>query len=218
MMKAPNSRRRVIPVQSTGGGGYSVHGRIFSSVALLLLLTLGGCDSSSTGVGSTPSATTPPATATLSSLPIDCPNSSQPTIQRGAMLTLQPSIGAVGTQVAVAITGLQPGCHLFLDIEVAPILSETHGTPIPGPREAQTGIQWITVSAAGDVHTTFCVCHPIYTYAIGYPPYPDVTPPPTTGGNVGAYGPNPGDYFFITIAGPNIPTPPTLFAKFTVTQ
>jgi hypothetical protein len=124
----------------------------------------------------------------------------------------------VGTQVAVAVTGLQPGCHLFLDLEVAPCLCETDGTPVPGPNLAQSGIQWFTVPPSGDVQTTFCVCHPIYFYILGYPPYPAVTPPPTTGGNVGDYGPNPRDYFFITVAGPNISTPPRLFAKFTVTQ
>src|SRR5262245_41227423 len=38
-------------------------------------------------------------------------------------------------------------------------------------------------------------------------------------GNIGAYAPKPGDYFFITVAGPdaNPDNPPLLFANFVVT-
>ena len=56
------------------------------------------------------------------------------------------------------------------------------------------------------------------TYAIGYPPYTSVTPVGTPGhGNVGYYHPNPEDYFFLSIAGSDIPNPPPIFARFSVT-
>jgi hypothetical protein len=119
----------------------------------------------------------------------------------------------------VDVSGLQPNCHLFVDLEITPSLSETQGTPEPGPHWARNGLQWVTVSDAGTIHTTFCLCQIIPLYELGYPPYPTITPVPgPSPTNVQQYGPKPFDYFFITVAGPNIPTPPTLFAKFTVTQ
>ena len=133
----------------------------------------------------------------------------------------------MGTQVAVALSGLQPGCHLWLGMQVMPCLCETNGTPFPAPRLNSTAIQWIAVSDAGTVRTTFCLCQLIPTYIIVDPPYvtPQQQPPyysitPTStgpGGGDGVYGPNPGDYFFITVAGPGIADPPPLFAKFVVT-
>jgi hypothetical protein len=120
--------------------------------------------------------------------------------------------------VTVAISGLQPGCHLFLDLEVAPSLSETSGTPIPAPFQARSGIKWIQVARTGTVYTAFCVCRLIDSYVLGYPPYPTMVPvrgPTLT--NVDEYAPKPRDYFFVTVASPDLANP-TVFAKFTVTR
>jgi hypothetical protein len=194
---------------------------VLGTVLLLLLLALAGCRSSSAGQSPSPTTTIPQATATPFSQPIDCPNPSQPTIQSGAQLSLQPTSGPVGVQVTVDVNGLQPSCHLFVDLEITPSLSETQGTPEPGPHWAHNGLQWVTVSKTGTIHTSFCLCQTVPLYALGYPPYPTITPIPvlaSTPTNVQQYAPKQGDYFFITVAGPNIPTPPRLFAKFTITQ
>lgn len=152
------------------------------------------------------------------SLPFDCPHPGQPVFQSNAQIVIHPDHGPVGTVVAVSISGVQPGCHLFLDLEIAPSLAETSGTPRPAPLLATTGLQWIQISTGGTVDTTFCVCKRIDLYALGYPPYPSVTPVLGQGvTNVGEYAPAPGDYFFLTIATPDLARP-TVFIKFTVTQ
>lgn len=190
-------------------------------IAVCAVVTI-GCAPSHTQTNQTPTATfapTPSATSRDSGgLPFDCPNPSQPVFQHGATIEIQPDHGPVGTMVTVSISGLQPGCHLFLDMEVGPSLTETSGTPWPAPMQARSGVQWIEISTTGSVQTTLCVCHLIYMYALGYPPYPSVTPvfgPGVT--NVGYYSPSPRDYFFLTVATPDLARP-TVFTTFTVTQ
>jgi hypothetical protein len=194
----------------------------FPLLLCVLIAALSGCATTRSRADQAPRPTsTLTSSATLTGrggLPFDCPNPSQPVFQPGASISIHPDHGPVGTMVTVAISGLQPGCHLFLDMEVAPILAETSGTPWPAPRQAQTGIQWIQISSAGTVDTTFCVCQLIYFYVLGYPPYSSATPiPRPTPVNVGHYHPLPGDYFFVTVASPDLANP-TVFAKFTVTQ
>lgn len=182
---------------------------------LVALLALAACSSTSTISQPTPSNTTPP---TATSLPVGCPDASMPAISPGATLTLDRDSGPVGTTLGVHATGLQPGCHLWLALTVGPYLGETGGTPIPYPQIADEAQQWIAVSATATVDTSLCVCESIPTYAIGYPPYESITPTTDAGGgNMGYYLPQPGDYFFISIAGDGIPNPPPLYARFSVT-
>ncbi len=189
---------------------------------LLCLLLLSACATTTSLIASTSATATSTyaSASTPTALPIDCPSPTQPAIQQGARLTLSPTSGPVGTQVHVDITGLQPGCHLWLGLQVQPCLCETSGTPFPAPRLNDEAIQWITVDATGAVHTTFCLCQTIPTYVVDSPyPHYNVTPLPANGNdhNTGSYSPRPNDYFFVTVAGPHIPNPPPLFAKFTVT-
>jgi hypothetical protein len=192
-------------------------------VALLALLALAGCG----GLPPAPAvrtATTTPTQAPSStptnppSLVSDCPDITQPAIRPGASLTLRPDSGPVGTQVTVDITGLQPDCQLWLAITVMPIVEETGGIPIAAPPGISGYLRWVAVSTAGDSHATFCVCHLTYAYIPGYPPYPNVTPSPGDGGNHMQYGPQPRDYFYISVTWATIPTPPPLYARFAVTQ
>ncbi|HEV2238369.1 MAG TPA: hypothetical protein VGR57_17040, partial [Ktedonobacterales bacterium] len=147
----------------------------------------------------------------------DCPAPTLPAIGSGATLTLHPDNGPAGTQVTVDITGLQPGCQLWLGQTVEPCTCETGGYVAPAPKSVGGYLKWVAVPAAGKVHTTLCVCHPTYAYVPGYPPYPYAIPAPG-GGNVSAYGPEPGDHFYISITGATIADPPPLFALFSVTQ
>jgi hypothetical protein len=131
-------------------------------------------------------------------------------------MTLQPASGPVGTQIAVLVTGLQPGCHLWLGLTVEHCTCETGGTVEPAPHETSGALQWVTVDDAGAVRATVCLCGVLYSYTLGYPPYPSVTPPARPGGNVQAYRPRTGDHFYITVAGANIGDPPPLYALFSV--
>ncbi|MGH2484372.1 MAG: hypothetical protein ACRDHE_00015 [Ktedonobacterales bacterium] len=198
-----------------------MRGLLVTLLCVLAVATLSGCATThSHAKQSATSTISPAATATRANhtgLPFDCPNPDRPVFAPGASIAIHPDKGPVGTMVTVAITGLQPGCHLFLDLQVAPSLSEISGTPWPAPMQARSGIKWIQVSSTGTVETTFCVCRIIDTYALGYPPYPTEIPvlgPNTT--NVGDYAPKFGDYFWVTVATPDL-AKPTVFAKFTVT-
>ncbi len=203
------SRAALTTRDALGGGGVAR-----PLVCILCALMLAACSSASTTQQPTPSAPSPTAT----SLPIGCPDPTTPTILPGAKLTLDRDSGPVGTALGVHATGLQPGCHLWLGLTVAPILAETGGTPIPYPRIADEAQQWIAVSAAGTVDTSLCVCEAIPTYTIGYPPYESITPTTDAGGgNMGVYFPKPYDYFFLSIAGDGIPNPPPLYVRFSVT-
>lgn len=186
---------------------------LFTFVVSLLLA---GCGNSSrppiVHTTVTPSPTSGPI-----SFASDCPDPDLKAIQTGAMLTLHPDNGPVNTQVTVDITGLQPGCHLWLGLTVEPVASETGGTPLPAPRQTGGALQWVSVSSAGEIHTIFCVCANIYSYVLGFPPYPSATPPPHPGGNVQVFAPRKDDHFFITLAGATIADPPPLYALFTVT-
>jgi hypothetical protein len=181
--------------------------------ALLLALPIAGC--AAPNAGTTPTAS---ITASPVSLTSDCPQPGQPAIQPGASLTLQPNSGPVGTRIAVAVTGLQPDCHLWLGLTVEPCTCETGGVVEAAPRETAGALQWIGVDDAGTVRTIMCLCGVLYAYTLGYPPYPSVTPPAKPGGNVQAYRPSAGDHFYITIAGATIADPPPLYALFTVTN
>ena len=196
-------------------------GKVAAFTALLLvvvILALTACDAITVASQPTRPAPTLGSTATQAALPLGCPDPSQPAMRTGASITVQPDHGSVGTQARVLARGLQPGCHLWLAMTVAPVLGETNGTPIPRPGIADEALQWVTVSDAGTVDATICVCDIMLTYAIGYPPYTSVTPVGTPGhGNVGYYHPNPEDYFFLSIAGSDIPDPPPIFARFSVT-
>jgi hypothetical protein len=186
------------------------------TLTFVALLALAACSSISTTNRPTPPDTALPPTAT--SLPIGCPDPNTPAILSGATLTLDRESGPVGTTLGVHATGLQPGCHLWLALSVAPSLAETGGTPIPRPALADEAQQWVAVSAAGTVDTSLCVCEIIPSYVVGYPPYESVTPTSATGGgNTGGYAPKPGDYFFLSIAGGGIPNPPPLYVRFSVT-
>jgi len=181
----------------------------------VFLLALAACSSIGAIRQPTPSNTAP---STATSLPIGCPNPNMPAILSGATLTLDHDSGPVGATLGVHATGLQPGCHLWLALSVAPCLCETGGVPIPGPLLADEAQQWVAVSAAGTVDTSLCVCQTIPSYVIGYPPYDSVTPTSANGGgNTGDYAPKPGDYFFLSIAGAGISNPPPLYARFSVT-
>lgn len=189
---------------------------VVRAAAFVLLLTLGACGS--TGQASQSATTVTPTLATYASptpLPVDCPNAGQPAIGPGAHLRLIPTSGPVGTVVTVEASGLQAGCHLLLGLVVGPSLAETGGTPIAAPTQADEAIQWIAVASDGTVHTAFCVCAALPTYTVGNASYTSVTPVAGQS-NAGAYGPRPGDYFFITVAGAGIPNPPPLYSKFTV--
>ncbi|WIG59537.1 MAG: hypothetical protein OJF49_002284 [Ktedonobacterales bacterium] len=192
---------------------------VVRAAAFVLLLALGACGS--TGQASQSATTFTPTLATSTSptpLPVDCPDAGQPAIGPDAHLRLNPTSGPVGTAVTVEASGLQAGCHLLLGLVVGPSLAETGGTPIAAPRQADEAIQWIAVASDGTVHTTFCVCAALPTYTVGDvgdSSYTSVTPVAGQS-NVGAYGPRPGDYFFITVAGAGIPNPPPLYSKFTV--
>jgi hypothetical protein len=204
----------------------SHHGSL--ALAALALVVLAACQGAPAGTRATPAtaARSPGATATAAtvasptpfSLTSDCPEAGQPAIRPGASLTLQPTSGPVGTQIAVTATGLQPGCHLWLGLNVAPCTCETDGVVERAPRLTDSALQWISVDDAGAVRTTVCLCGGLLIYALGYPPYPSVTPPAMPGSrNVGEYWPHTGDHFFLTIAGATIGDPPPLFALFTVT-
>lgn len=184
-------------------------------VGLALLLTAcGGEASASIPPTQTPSA---PATATPTGVRVGCSHSDQPAFQSNARLTLTPTHGPVGTQVTVDASGLQPGCGLLLGISVAPALAETGGTPIAAPRLADEALRWVSVTDTGTIHTTFCVCQTIPVYTIGTATHVSETPEPGFP-LTGKYGPQAGDYFFITLAGAGIPNPPPLYARFTVTK
>jgi hypothetical protein len=189
------------------------------AVALLISSLLAGC-AASTRANPAPNATATPTTATAPtpfSLTSDCPQTARPPIEPGASLTLHPNRGPVGTHIDVAVTGLQPGCHLWLGLTVEPCTCETGGTVEPAPHETSGALQWVTVDDAGAVRGTVCLCGVLYSYTLGYPPYPSVTPPARPGGNTQAYSPRTGDHFYITMAGATIGDPPPLYALFSVT-
>src|SRR5262249_40180422 len=118
-----------------------------------------GASTSPTKTGATP------ATTSSTGFQVGCPDSDQSALQSNARLTITPVQGAVGTQVTVDATGIQPGCGLPVGISVAPALPGTDGTPFAAPRLADEALQWVSVSSTGTVHTPFCVCQkmPVYT-------------------------------------------------------
>jgi hypothetical protein len=202
------------------------HGQEFSGhslfalivLTLLLSLFLAACESSgsssptsATGTGTSQLVVPTPTGATA--LPIDCPDPNKPTILTGARMTLQPASGPVGTPIAIAITGLQPGCHLTLDLALAPPLAETGGQMEASPRQTGQPVQWVTVSSAGAAAIQFCACQTIWFSNV---PLASVTPAPHSSTS-GAFGPKVGDYVFLTVAGPGVPDPSPLFARFVFT-
>ena len=158
-----------------------------------------------------------PAHATTTSLPIDCPHPNQPVIQSNARITLTPDHGPAGTQVSVEVSGIQAGCHLWLALTAEDIPpARIQSTPVPAPVGAAAGLQWLTIPSNGALHTSFCLCPPVYVYALGLPPYTTATPV-AGAANVGTYEPKAGEFFFITLAGVGIPQPPPLSARFDIT-
>jgi hypothetical protein len=130
-------------------------------------------------------------------------------------MTLQPASGPVGTQIAVLVTGLQPGCHLTLDLDVAPPPVETGGQMFAAPFGTGSPVHWVTISSAGELMVQFCVCQAIWVGSTGA--LTSITPVPYAP-NTGAYGAAAGEYFFLTVAGPGVPDPSPLFARFIIGQ
>jgi len=202
--------------------------RCFALLICLLAALLVAC---APGADSTPTGTTPTATAdvgrligspapahtSVTSLPIDCPHANQPVIQPGARITLTPDHGPAGTQVSVDISGIQAGCHLWLALTAEDIPpARIQSTPVPAPVGAAAGLQWLTIPTSGALRTSFCLCPPVYVYALGLPPYTTATPV-AGAANVGTYEPKVGEFFFISVAGVGIPQPPPLYARFDIT-
>lgn len=193
-------------------------------VALLLAACASGAESAPTGTTPTVTAdvgrligSPAPAHSTVTSLPIDCPHPNQPVIQPSAHITLTPDHGPAGTRVSVDISGIQAGCHLWLALtaeDVPP--ARIDSTPVPAPVGTAAGLQWLTIPASGALRTSFCLCPPVYVYALGLPPYTTATPV-AGAANVGTYEPKVGEFFFITLAGVGIPQPPPLSARFDIT-
>lgn len=192
----------------------------FALIALTLLLSLllaacegSGSSSHASVTGTGTSQLVAPAPTGATALPIDCPDPNKPTIPTGAQMTLQPASGPVGTRIAVSITGLQPGCHLTLDLALAPPLAETGGQMDASPRQTGQPVHWVTVSSAGEAAVQFCACQTIWFSNV---PLASVTPVPNSSTS-GALGPKAGDYIFLTVAGSGIPDPSPLFARFVFT-
>lgn len=199
-------------------------------LALALAILVAGCGVSTTRVAISPTAT---ATARVTTSPprkplptpmvmpsppaFDCPDPAQPAVKPGATLTIAPQSGPVGTTIQLVASGLQPGCNLFVGLRLEPCLCETNNVPFPAPDFTGGAVQWVTVDVSGSLHASIELCSTMYWFPAGYRPSPCVMAYPELGTNYAAFGLAPGEYFYLTLGGATIPTPPPLFAKFSVT-
>ncbi len=204
------------------GDGRRVARRLPYGILLLglLMVTMAGCDAAqradskpaATAFGSPTKGSAPPPSA-ATPLALDCLDPGRAAIWPDARIAAAPDHGSVGTQVRVVASGLQPGCHVTLNLYVPPEFEAS--TPEPAPLWMGSPIQWLTVGADGAISATFCACETIWLSSDDKP-Y-TVTPVPY-GPHSAGYGPTAGDYVFLMIDGLHAPARPTAFARYTFTK